>query len=428
MTNTENHQNFKFPFLWGVATSAFQIEGHLTNDMTDWENLGHFNENGQTSLYGCAVNHWERWQADLQLLKQLNVNAYRFSMDWGRIQPERNYFDETALAQYDQMVDELIELDIIPMLTLHHFTHPTWFHQSTPWHLPESIEVFFTYAQKLIEIFSDRIKLFITFNEPLVWALAAYGDAKFPPGENNMQLMMKALSHILKAHKKTYEMIKANDAESMVGIAKNFIIFQPQRSWNLLDVGLSQRIHYFYNLMLLNSFKTNRLKIHLPTVLHYDEDIELNDTIDFWGLNYYYRLFVKFQMKPELPFVLNSIHRSGEGMSDLDWEIYSNGLDQILTWLKQTGKPVVITENGIADRSDKKRTEFLKSHLSVVEKTRQKGYPLFGYFHWSLMDNYEWLEGNSARFGLYEVDYTDNYNRLLRKSGEFYSRYIKSHQ
>lgn len=114
-------------FLWGVATSAFQIEGHLQNDMTEWERSGLFNFDGKHPVSGIAADHWSRWEEDFKLLKNLNVNAYRFSMDWGRIEPRPNRFDEQALSQYDRMVDRLLELQIVPMLTLHHFTHPTWF-------------------------------------------------------------------------------------------------------------------------------------------------------------------------------------------------------------------------------------------------------------------------------------------------------------
>lgn len=395
--------------------------------MTRWESQGRFRQNGKTPAYRNAANHWKMWREDFQLLQALNINAYRFSMDWGRIEPAPNCFDETALAQYDEMVDELLELNIIPMLTLHHFTHPIWFHQNTPWHTPDAVEAFAKFAGKLIERFSGRIRLYVTFNEPMVWALAAYGDGKFPPGQKNMPRMMKALANILKAHQITYGLIKSRSPESLVGIAKNFVIFNPQRRYNPLDIGLTRRIHTFYNSMLPDSFKSNQLRFHLPGLLKFNERIELNNQIDFWGLNYYYRLHVRFRMKPQLPFELNSIHRSGEGMSDLDWEVYSPGLEEILGWLKSTNKPVIITENGIADSQDKSRTQFLKSHLAIVEKARQSGYPLLGYFHWSFMDNYEWLEGHSARFGLHEVDYANGYHRRLRDSGRFYADHIANH-
>ncbi|MCI0617289.1 family 1 glycosylhydrolase [bacterium] len=412
------------PFLWGVATSAFQIEGHLENDMTEWERLGKFSQNGKDPHYKNAVDHWQRWEDDFALLKQLNLNAYRFSMDWGRIQPQKNRFDEEALAQYDRMLDRLLELNIIPMLTLHHFTHPVWFHHQTPWHAADSIEAFSTLVKKLAEKFADRINLFVSFNEPLVWALAAYGDAKFPPGEKNLERLMMAIHHILLAHRAAYDILKTHNPNAQIGMANNFIIFRPERAWHLLDQGLFWLIHSFYNMMLLKAFETNRLRFRFPFLIHYDAPIPLDNKIDFWGVNYYYRLHVRFQMSQEFPIRLSHLHRSGEGSSDLDWEIYSAGLQEIFRWLKRCGKPLYITENGIADQSDRKRLVFLRTHLKAVERALREHYPLKGYFHWSLLDNYEWLEGEMARFGLYEVDYQNGKQRKLRPSGKFYAEYI----
>lgn len=411
-------------FLWGVATSAFQIEGHLQNDMTHWEKLGRFSEDGHEVKYEDAVSHWCKWQNDFLLLQQLRVNAYRFSMDWGRIQPAPNCFDEKALTRYDKMVDRLLELAIEPMLTLHHFTHPVWFHEKTPWHETAAIEAFAQFARKLAERFGDRIRLFVTLNEPIVWALAAYGDGKFPPGQNDLGLMMKAIHNMLRAHRVSYECIKEKNRNASVGIAKNFIVFRPDRFWSLVDRGLVQFAHTFYNLMLLKAFRSNRLRSHFPFLLHYDQPIDLDDKIDFWGMNYYYRMHLRFKLDTKRPFSMKFKDKSGEGLSDMGWEIYSRGLRDVLDWLRFTEKPVFITENGIADGRDQRRLTFLANHLKIIEQARGAGFPIKGYFHWSLMDNYEWLEGQRARFGLYRVDYENHLKRELRQSGRFYAEYV----
>jgi len=415
-------------FLWGVSTSAFQIEGDTINDMTEWEGSGGFHQNGKNPLYKNAARHWKMWEDDYRLLKELSVNAYRFSMEWGRIQPEPGKYSRKALDQYSRMVDRLLELQITPMLTLHHFTHPVWFHKKTPWHTPESIGSFLQFAEKLVKRFADRISLFITFNEPLVWALAAYGDAKFPPGEKNLARVMDALFNMLQAHRQTYDLIKGYNPEAQIGIAKNFIIFSPQRRWHPFDSGLNNLIHFFYNIMVLEAFKINRLRFKFPALLYFDKPIALDDCIDFWGINYYYRMHVKFRLNLKLPFQIDSIHRSGEGMSDLNWEIYSKGLWQVLKWVRPTGKPIYITEHGIADAEDYKRLHYLKSVLQILQEAKEKGYPIKGYFHWSLMDNYEWLEGSAAKFGLYEVDYNNGYKRILRQSGKHYSEFIEAYK
>ncbi len=414
------------PFLWGTATSAFQIEGHIDNDMTRWEQAGKFRENGKNPVYGQAADHWERWESDYSLLRELNLNAYRFSPEWSRIQPERKYFDENALEKYSRMTDRLLDMDITPMLTLHHFTHPAWFHAWSPWHHPGSVEMFCHYAEKVIGKLGDRIQLFITFNEPLVWLLAAYGDGKFPPGEKNLNHLMEALKNILLAHAEVYDMIKHRNPEAETGIAKNFIIFAPDRSWHPLDRGLFSRVNDFYNKLLLRVFETNRLRFHFPFLVNYDAGIDLNNRIDFWGINYYYRLFTRFRPSKGIPFELKFNHRSGEGITDLGWEIYSKGLGEVFDWVKKTGKPFYITENGIADRADRLRKNFIRSHLKIVEEARHENLPLKGYFHWSLTDNYEWLEGTDACFGLYQVDFNNGLKRTLRESGRFFADYVKN--
>jgi beta-glucosidase len=264
----------------------------------------------------------------------------------------------------------------------------------------------------------------MTFNEPLVWALAAYGDAKFPPGERNLKKMMNALANILYAHSEAYHLIKQSNKKAKVGIAKNFIIFRPSRKWHHLDVSLTNFVNEFYNEMIPAAFKSNRLKIYFPLLLTHNEKIPLNDTIDFWGINYYYRLYVKFKFSLKLPFEFKFKDKAKEGHSDLGWENYSKGLYKIAKKLRSTGKPLIITENGIATSDDEERILYLKSHFAALKKIRKKGIPLLGYFHWSFLDNYEWLEGKSAKFGLIDIDYDNHFKRRIKPSAFFFSRYF----
>lgn len=411
-------------FLWGVATSAFQIEGFIKNDMTEWEMQGRFNQNGKNPSYHNACMSWRYMEKDLELLKNLNVNAYRFSMDWGRLQPAPHTFDTKALNHYERLVDKLLDSQITPMLTLHHFTHPVWFHKQTPWIEENSIESFANFTEYIIQKFHKKIKLFITFNEPVVWVLAAYGDAIFPPGEKNLTHMAIALKHMLLAHKRAYEIIKSYDSQAQIGLANNFISFEPERQWHVLDRGFTLLVHRLYNLSIPEAFLTNHIKIYFPLLINFRADIPLNNQIDFWGINYYYRMHLRFQLHRKLPIQMNFHDRSKHGLSDLGWEIYPEGLWKVMRWLKATNKPFYITENGIADGKDKKRLKFIQSHLALVEKARREQLPLKGYFYWSLLDNYEWLEGLNARFGLYEVDYTNHCQRKLRESGKWYSEFI----
>ncbi|MBK7090175.1 MAG: family 1 glycosylhydrolase [bacterium] len=413
-------------FLWGVSTSAFQIEGQINNDITVWESLGYFRNNGEDPIYNRAADHWNRWESDFVLLKELNLNSYRFSVEWARIEPERGKFDQSALDQYVRMVDRLLELGIQPMLTLHHFTHPTWFHEATPWHSPESVEAFARFTAKVVESLGDRVNLYVTINEPMVWLLAGYLDAKFPPGKRDVHLLADSLYNMLLAHARAYDIIKSANPNAEVGIANNFIVFKSAHKWNPLDKKIKRLIHSFYNMCIVDAFHENVVRIKFPFIMDYHKPIALDNKIDFWGVNYYYRMHVRFKLSVKYPFELFFRDRSGSGFTDLGWEIYARGLGKVLNWLEPTGKPIYVTENGIATQDDTRRLEYMTQHLSILEDSIRRNPQVRGYYYWSLIDNYEWLVGYKARFGLYEVDYENGLKRTLRPSGRFFGDYIRN--
>jgi beta-glucosidase len=412
------------PFLWGVASSAFQIEGGIENDMTLWERDGGFRREGRDPRIGQSTDHWRRWEHDFELLNALGVNSYRFSLEWSRIEPRPGEFNEEAIAVYRRMLERLHEMGIVPMLTLHHFTHPLWFHENSPWHEDASLDSWHRYVEVVADRLLDLAPLVVTFNEPVVWSLAAYGDARFPPGERNLDRMMDALYHMLLAHRWAYEHIKSRYPPTQIGMAKNFIVFKQVRSDSQLDRQIKRLLWRFYNMMLPQAFRDNRLAFKFPLLLSYDRAVALDDAIDFWGINYYYRMHVRFRLKLGKPFEMLFLSRSGQGQSDLGWEIYPRGLYRVCRWLKSFEKPLYITENGIAAADDRLRVKFLNTHLEVLKKVIADGYPVRGYYHWSLLDNYEWLEGKAARFGLYRVDYDHDCARSIKPSGRLYRRYI----
>ncbi|MCB9217907.1 MAG: glycoside hydrolase family 1 protein [Ignavibacteriales bacterium] len=409
-------------FYWGTATSAFQIEGSIENDFTDWEKQGKFKFNGAYPNYDNGSNHWNSWKEDFDLIKKLNLNSYRFSIEWARIEPEQGNFSSSALRQYSEMIDYLNKLEIEPFITLSHFTHPKWFHELTPWHEKESISSFTTYAKLLIDLFADKINFWISFNEPIVWALAAYGDAKFPPGKKDLNLMMKAIHNMMEAHTIIYDYLKKRNPNSKLGIAKHFIIFKESRSWFFLDKKVTDHVDQFFNKMLLNAFQENRLSHWFPTVLKYDSPIKLDNKIDFWGINYYYKIYSQFRFSLKNPIFLFP----KEPQTDMGWEIYPKGLKKIIKLVAKTNKDIFITENGIATTDEELRKSFIKRHLKILNQQKDK-YNVKGYFYWSLMDNYEWLEGKSKRFGLINVDYENNFKRSLKSSSSFYIKQIKKY-
>lgn len=309
-------------FLWGAATSALQIEGQLENDITMWERAGMFRRDGLDPRVGPAVDHWRRWKEDFALIEELGLNAYRFSVAWSRIEPWPGRFDEIALKQYREMLGVLLDKGITPMVTLHHFTHPTWFHERCPWHSSYSVDAFLRFVEVLADQLLDRVPLILTFNEPLVWVLGAYGDAKLPPGQRNLVQMMEALKHMMIAHRRAYDLIKIKHPEAQIGIAKNFMVFKRARRFSRIDRQLQRMVHHFYNIMLPEAFRTDRLRFTFPLLMHYNEPLDLDNSIDFWGINYYCRAHVRFRFDLKRPFEVLFLPQGGIGLSDLGWETY----------------------------------------------------------------------------------------------------------
>lgn len=411
-------------FFWGAATSSFQVEGHIDlNDFLYWEKEGKFKIGNDIVKYDNGANHWLKWKEDLDYLINLGLNAYRFSIEWSRIQPKQNLFRIEPLEQYSKMIDHLIEHDIEPFVTLHHFTHPLWFHQNTPWHQEESVDVFCRFVEKVIEKFHTKVKYWITFNEPVVWALAAYWNAKFPPGYTDLNLTMKVIYNILSAHVKAYDIIKSFRSDAQVGIAKHFTVLKQSRKWFFLDKKIRDLLHYFFNQMILDAFVTNRLYTNFPGLIKFDSPIKINNKIDFWGINYYHRFFTKFQFNLKNPFLIYT--KTPE--TDMGWEIYPKGLLKTIELVSKYGKKMIITENGIATNDEEKAKYFIKKHIKILYKAKKRNFDIQGYFYWSLLDNYEWLYGKSKRFGLIYIDYENNFSRKIKERAYYYSELIKKY-
>ena len=413
---------FHKDFLFGVATSAYQIEGGNQNDWTEWERKT--KAKGRPTPCGKACDHWNRYEEDFLLLKELGVNAYRFSIEWSRIEPEPGEFNGQALQRYLDMVSLLLKLEIEPVVTLHHFTNPLWLHTNFPWHSEKSIERWEKYVEKVALALKGKVKYWITINEPIVFILLGYIDGRYPPGFKDFKLGFHALKNLLLAHRKASEIIKHYSSQAKIGIAHNMMKISPFRVFNPLDSYLTRYADQFYNWMLVDAFAFNVLNYRFFSVFRKRERISLKNTIDFWGINYYTRTHFRFD--PWKPFGLSfcSFDKSKNGLSDMGWETYPQGLEFLLHKVyRKLNLPIIITENGIADKEDEKRTKFIADHLRVLKRS-QKSIPMDGYFHWSWMDNYEWLLGFEPRFGLYEVDY-QTLERKKRKSAEYFAKLAK---
>jgi beta-glucosidase len=403
-------------FLWGVATSAFQLEGSPYADWASWDSL--------LSERPDVTHHYSLYREDLALLKELGVNAYRFSLEWSRIQPGENAWADGALSHYQEIIDILISNNIEPMVTLHHFTHPLWFIQKYPWHEDSSVDHFLRYVEKVLSTLKG-VRYWITFNEPYVLLLGGYLEGCMPPGIRNASLATKALRNILTCHGGAYEMIHAKNPNAMVSVAHNMAALAPWKRWNPLDRVLSRLAKYFYNHSLLDAFLTGRLYIKFPFRSALEIMVPIKDKLDFFGVNYYTRVHVRFNPFKILGVELRHRDIDGNGLTDMGWEIHPHGLEKVLRYASRLKVPLLITENGIATRDGQKRIKFMKRHIDILERCLKNGIDVRGYFYWSLIDNYEWLQGLDARFGLYTVDF----NTLERKpttAAAYYSYLIRS--
>ena len=403
-------------FLWGVATSAFQLEGSPYADWSAWDSI--------LSINPHVTNHYNLYKKDLELLKDLGANAYRFSIEWSRIQPREYVWDEDAIAHYQEIVDILIKTNIEPMITIHHFTHPLWFIKKYPWHTEASIEKFLSYTEKVVSKIKG-VRYWITFNEPYVLLLGGYLEGCMPPGIKDVSLALKALENILICHGNAYDIIHSRMPDAMVSVAHNMAALAPWKRWNPMDRLLSRIAKYFYNHSLLDAFLTGQLHIKFPFRKALVIEIPIKDKIDFFGVNYYTRIHMRFNPFRKMGIELRHRDIDGYGLTDMGWEIHPHGLEKVLKYASKLGVPLIITENGIATSRDRRKISFMKAHIDTVERCIKKGLDVRGYFYWSLIDNYEWLQGLDARFGLYKVDF-DTLERKPTKAALYYSYLLKS--
>jgi beta-glucosidase len=395
---------FPQDFIFGVATAAYQVEGHIENDWSEWERAGRLKN--PTDRCGRGVDHWTLFEHDVQLAKEVGSEAFRVSLEWARLEPVRGHFDEAIIAQYRDRLVRMKAAGVRPVVTLHHFTHPQWFHRETPWHDPASVETFRRYARVCAQIVRGLDALVITFNEPMVLLLGGYIQGCIPPGIADAKKAMLALGNIARSHVAAREELLTECPGSRIGTSQNVVVFRPDRWWHPLDRAVTRLAMENYNHAFLRALIDGELKIFMPGLASTRQVIDgARDSIDFVGLNYYTRAHLRFITRPPfLEFHYRDVH--GRGLTHIGWEDYPEGFSQVILEAKQEyGKPIWITENGIDDRGGTRRSRFLHNHWKQMMEAIKRGADVRGYLYWSLMDNFEWLEGWGPRFGLYFVDF-----------------------
>lgn len=415
-------------FLWGAATSSHQVEGGCTNN--NWFAFESARDTSGNSRIaggqkaGAACEQWERFREDIRLLKELGLNAYRFSVEWSKIEPAANVFDESALSHYEKLVDALISAGVVPMITLHHFTNPLWFEESGGFLRPDSPEILARFGRKVYERLADRVPFWCTLNEPSVYAANGFVTGEFPPAERNVEKAGIVLCNMLRAHTSIYEACKKIRDVPQIGLATNVFIYEPDRRWHPMDRIAAALAHRNFNIEIFRYLEQGEFDFHFPFMVRSRAGGMSPGAYDFIGLNYYTRFFLRFS--PRDPGRVKAVlHAPPDRVTDMGWEIYPGGLaDALRMAARWTTKPIFITENGIADDSDLKRAAFFRDHLRAMASARREGIDVRGYFCWSLLDNFEWAHGFSKRFGLYHVDFSTQ-ERTLRKGSEGLRSFIR---
>jgi beta-glucosidase len=403
-------------FLWGTASAAHQVEGKNSNSWTEWEKQPGRIADGKRS--GRACDHYNRFDRDFANLQRLHNNTHRLSLEWSRLEPKSGKWNDKEFAHYRRVLSSLKKRGLEPMLTLHHFTNPLWFEALGAFAHPESPEIFERFTLRAAEELGGPVRLWCTINEPVVYTHHSYMLGIWPPGRTDARLAFRVLGNLLRAHARAYRALhKVLGDGIQVGIAKHFRVFDPARPLHPGDRLMAKNMDFMFNRLAILALARG---VVYPPLALWSHDRSLAGTLDFIGVNYYSREFVRFRPhRPDLLFG-EFVRKSGLARNSLDWEIYPHGLYRILRYCARFGLPVYITENGIATEDDAQRTAYIASHLAAAHQAIADGVDVRGYYYWSNLDNFEWEEGYTARFGLYGVDFKTR-KRALRESGRRYA-------
>ncbi|MEN8240974.1 MAG: family 1 glycosylhydrolase [Chloroflexota bacterium] len=414
---------FNFPrgFLWGTATAAYQVEGNSKNNQWhQWEQPGKI---ANEDRCGLACDWWGgRWREDFDRAVEGGHNAHRFSVEWSRIQPAPDRWDEHALDRYAEMLRGLNDRGLFPVVTLQHFTDPLWVTEMGGWEADEIAGLFAGYAAKVVEALKGYVTTWVTINEPNVMAAMGYVTGEFPPGKQDIPAMIKVVTNQARGHGLAYHRIKELQPEARVGIALNWRGFNPARNWHPLDrvsAGLHNQAYneFFPKLFTNGSAQILGKRVIVP---------EAKGTQDYVGINYYSSDTVKFSLGAGLDELFTTREYpegtplSPNGMIASQPEEFFKALN----WALKFKAPIIVTENGVEDMEDSFRREYLALHIHQLWHAVNFNYPIKGYFLWSLVDNFEWNLGWQRRFGLWELD-PETQERRKRPSADLYAAISK---
>ena len=409
---------FHFPhgFLWGTATSSHQVEGNNTiNNWWAWEQRPGKIVNSQKS--GLACGWWGgRWREDFDRAAETHQNAHRFSIEWSRVQPTPDRWDEAAIDRYREMLRGLQERRLKPMVTLHHFSDPMWLEEKGGWENPQVVDWFETYVDKVVEAFKDYVNIWVTINEPNALAANAYLYNEYPPGKNDLGAAFNVMINQVKAHAAAYHAIHRIQPAAQVSIALHVRPLIPIRDWSPLDRLTAGILNGIFN-----DFFPRALTSGVMRLSAWRKSVqEAKNTLDYLGINYYTREQVAFIFDPKAAFARRSLPKDLEKSPNSFMANDPQGMKDVLEWANAFGLPIIITENGVEDAKDTLRPRYLIEHLHQIWRQVNENVPIRGYFHWTLVDNFEWDYGWNLRFGLWELD-TESQARSKRPSADLYA-------
>ena len=441
--------SFPDGFLWGAATSAYQIEGSPLADgagASNWHRFSHtpgMTIDGDTGDVAC--DHYRRYKEDVALMKEIGLNAYRFSIAWGRVFPQgTGMVNRKGLDFYSRLVDSLLEKGIAPNATLYHWDLPAALDDRGGWLNRDIAEWFADYASIVYDGLGDRVPMWATINEPWVIMDGGYLFGKLAPGHRNLFEAPIVSHNVLRAHGFGVQAFRASSASSFgrVGLVVNLEPKYPA-SDSEEDVAATARADAYMNRqyldpVFLGEYPGEMKEIFGDAWQHWpDKDMALiRQKLDFLGINYYTRS-VSRNDDECLPVRASGIHQEGQIHTETGWEVCPEGLTRALLWVRERygDIPIYITENGAAFYDppspidgavdDPLRVAYFRSHLQAAREAVRQGVPLRGYFAWSLLDNFEWSHGYSKRFGIVHVDYSTQ-ERTVKSSGRFYSNVVRT--
>lgn len=407
---------YSFPkdFLWGASTSGHQVEGGNYDQWTvyeldnavelartaadrlrwlpSWLEFKDSAEDPDNYVSGKGVDHWNRYKEDFQIIKKLNLNAFRFGIEWSRVEPEQGVWDKKAVDHYHNYIAAMKAEGIVPVLNLWHWTQPVWFEELGGFSRAGNIKHFLRFVEKIGQEFGSDVKYILTINEPNVYSTFGFMSGEWPPNKRNPIKGIWVFYNLARAHNRAYDLLKQMHPHLKIGPANQYSHSVAKRPGHWLDTRMAKLADYAWNW-----WWTNRVKNHT----------------DFIGMNHYFTNYYQgFKtVNPTTP------------VNDLGWYMEPAAIAEVITntWMRYR-KPIMITENGLADANDQHRQWWLEETMHALMVSRKAGVELIGYMHWSLLDNFEWKYGWWPKFGLIKVDRERDMKRLVRPSAVWWSK------